>query len=286
MSSVKMQDKKENYNLDVKSFEISNKGEFIIIASTDSVDRVNDIVIQEGIKAEFPMNLLLEHLRMLRIGNLYSGSVATIDNKKCFVIKGRLFLNNESEYVKQQDINMIYSNLKSGGGYFSIGYNILKSHMEGDIQILDEIKLSEVSYVAEPANLDTKVLQIKSNNNDQIYYKSMIDEYKIQNNNLESLYKIFQEMQTVKNTSSMVGCVKNILQINNESQLLSNSNKKIKEFMSYIRDFEKRCSNKLPIDIKNNTNNEELVLNDDITNDSKKSLVLDDPLIRALGLLK
>lgn len=285
MSSVKMQDKKENYNLDVKSFEVSNKGEFVIIASTDSVDRVNDIVIQEGIQADFPMNLLLEHLRMLRIGNLYSGSVATIDNKKCFVIKGRLFLNNESEYVKQQDIDMIYSNLKSGGGYFSIGYQILKSHVEGDIQILDEIKLIEVSYVAEPANLDTRVLQIKSNNNDYIYYKSMMEAYTLQNNNLEALYKTFKEMQSVKNTSTMVGCVKNILQINDESKLLSNSNKKVKEFISYIRDFEKRCSHKLSIDIKNNITNEKSVLNNN-NMDSNKSISLDDPLIRALGLLK
>jgi HK97 family phage prohead protease len=52
--------------------------------------------------------------------------------------------------------------LPEGAIGLSFGYLVTKSHPEGDVRVLDEVDLFEVSLTPSPMNADTRVLSMKS----------------------------------------------------------------------------------------------------------------------------
>ena len=52
--------------------------------------------------------------------------------------------------------------MRTGSIGLSFGFLVTKSHNEGDVRMLDEIDLYEISLTPSPMNADTRVLSMKS----------------------------------------------------------------------------------------------------------------------------
>lgn len=127
----------------------------IAIASTDSIDRGMDIVIPTGIKTTNIKNgmipMLLQHDHDLIIGGWDKWYVK--DNK--FVVEGT-FLNPQTDWQKDA-FEKVKSKVLNG---ISIGFIIDKVGFEGEVRILQEIELLEVSIVTIPMNQDCYIVEV------------------------------------------------------------------------------------------------------------------------------
>lgn len=132
----------------------------IAIASTDSVDRGDDVVVPGGIKTTNIKNnmipMLLQHEHDYVLGAWDKWYVQ--DNK--FIVEGT-FLPPVTEWQKDA-YDKVKARVLNG---ISIGFIIDKVSFDKDIRILEEIELLEISVCTVPMNQDcfiTEVSEVKS----------------------------------------------------------------------------------------------------------------------------
>ena len=160
-----LQSKKIEY-LNFKTVKIQETKEvegalrIIAIASTDSVDRGMDIVKPEGIKTTNIKNnkipMLLQHDYDKIIG---AWDTWRVEGNQ-FIVEGT-FLAPVTDEGKATAALIVAQALNG----ISIGYIPEKVSFDGDIRILEEIELIEVSIVTVPMNQDctiTSVEEVKS----------------------------------------------------------------------------------------------------------------------------
>ena len=132
----------------------------VAIASTDSVDRGNDIVIPTGIKTTNIKNniipMLLQHNHDQIIGGWDKWYIK--DNK--FIVEGT-FLAPQTDWQKDA-FEKVKSKVLNG---ISIGFIIEKVSFNQDVRILDEIELLEVSIVTIPMNQDAFITSVEEQKN-------------------------------------------------------------------------------------------------------------------------
>lgn len=123
------------------------------IASTEDLDHGNDIVKVGGIKVlSEKLIMLLQHDSDKIIGAWDNWYIK--DNK--FYVEGTFiqpisdWQKEAFELVKQGILNSV-----------SIGYYVDKVSFDGDIRILEEIELVEVSVVANPMNPNAKIVSVE-----------------------------------------------------------------------------------------------------------------------------
>lgn len=132
------------------------------IASTNSIDRGDDIVIPQGIKTTNIKNgiipMFLQHDADLRLGGWDKWY---INDKNEFIVEGTV-LEPILDWQKEA-VQGIKARMLNG---ISIGFLINDMVLQGDIRVLQEIELLEVSVVSIPMNQDcyiTEVQEMKKN---------------------------------------------------------------------------------------------------------------------------
>lgn len=155
------------FELELKS--LKDSGEFEGFASTyGNVDDVGDLMeagsFTRTLSTSRERPLLFEHRDAI-------GRVELSDTASGLIAKGRLSLGVQ----KARDA---YELLKDGViKAMSIGYETLKADYKGDVRILREVKLWEVSLVTLPANSRAVVTAVKSQQ-DLARLNNLIQEYR------------------------------------------------------------------------------------------------------------
>jgi HK97 family phage prohead protease len=143
-----------NAPMEVKDFD-DELGTFVGFASVfGNVDLHGDVVepgaFTKTIQERPTVKILFNHNTNLPIG------VGTLENHPHgLIIRARLNLGT-------QTARDVYSNLKAGVlDALSIGYDVVKSRVEGGVRKLKELKLWEVSVVTIPANPQAQIIGVK-----------------------------------------------------------------------------------------------------------------------------
>lgn len=180
-----MQEKIIHKSLNVVS---DQKGYFVACISTDNVDKVDEVVLQQGISFKtLPLAFLYEHntLNNWILGTITKSYIK--DNK--MMVEGSYDLTDalESGLTKEEKLAK-YEAAKQGMDKLSIGlsYAINDIIIEGDIRTIKRCVISEVSQVKNPANPYTFFAEIKNLESDNI--KSL-------NNTLMNLYNKEKEIE-------------------------------------------------------------------------------------------
>ena len=130
------------------------------IASTPSVDRMDDIVMPQGMKAKFPVPLLWQHDARKPVGHVLSAKVTDAGIQvTCSFVKV-----DEPPSLKDE-LDRAWAMVKSGlVRAFSIGFNSLESSdIEGSWgRRFTSWELLELSCVTIPANSDCSIQTVKS----------------------------------------------------------------------------------------------------------------------------
>lgn len=164
------------------------------IASTDSVDRGDDIVIPTGIKTTNIKNnlipMFLNHDLDKMIGGWDKWYVK--DNK--FIVEGT-FLAPVLDWQKDA-MEKVKSKVLNG---ISIGFMIEKVSFDKDIRILEEIELYEVSVVSVPMNQDCYITEVKnlnqsSQNSADVKGENQVKDASVVNPDLDTLTKSVEQL--------------------------------------------------------------------------------------------
>jgi|LauGreDrversion4_2_1035121.scaffolds.fasta_scaffold10848_6 hypothetical protein len=198
-----------------KSLKLINaeQGMFVACVSTDNVDSVNDVIIQEGIAFKtLPLPFLYEHNTQ---NNWVLGFITQSyikDNK--MMVEGYYDLKDElnSGLTKEEKFAK-YETAKQGMDKLSIGLSYTESDIElkNNITIIKRCVISEVSQVKNPANPYTFFQEVKSMN--------ILDNVQKLNNILSNLYTKEREfanqqeqqvkMERKKTIKAIYDCIEN-----------------------------------------------------------------------------
>lgn len=135
------------------------------IASTPSVDRMDDVVMPLGMQAKFPVPLLWQHDSRQPIGHVMAAK-ATKDG----ITVTCQFVKVDEPPSLKDDLDRAWAMVKSGlVRAFSIGFNPLESmDIEGTWgRKFTAWELLELSCVTIPANADCSIQTIKSFDREQ-----------------------------------------------------------------------------------------------------------------------
>jgi phage head maturation protease len=177
-------------NLIYKSFDIQllEEGQFVGIASTQIVDRHNDLVITKGLTYDLPLPLLLEHSNNNKIGFITKAYFTMQDGVDSLTIEGNIELNNTSSELVDLKKRIAIRELAKKGYYgFSIGFYPLSTKtLANGVNEISAGKIMEISLVKTPANEAATLLKIKS-------------EDSILNEGMELLRKFYEEKNKIDN---------------------------------------------------------------------------------------
>ena len=150
--------------LEIKRGPASASGEVEGYASTfGNIDEVADKIERGAFKNVTPDNMP----KMLFNHDMQSAQAIPIgiwthaeeDNKGLYV-KGRLFIDGDNAVPAAK---AVYRGLQEGViNRMSIGYIANDYHYEGDIRVIKDVELVEVSFVNRPANTQAVVTSVKS----------------------------------------------------------------------------------------------------------------------------
>ena len=168
----------ENYKIKYIPVEIENisvdenqqKGYFEVIASVEVVDLDNDIVMVDGISADYShgVPMFYEHGREKVLGLFSKGYAIEYEGKKAYKMCGLIDLDDTipSSLTKEQKYG-VRKLIQNGQGSASIGFRVLERELYTDtngeeIYKITKSKLMECSFVFNPANPGAKFLFCKS----------------------------------------------------------------------------------------------------------------------------
>jgi phage head maturation protease len=72
------------------------------------------------------------------------------------------FVEGQLDIEDSETAREVWRSVKRGRVSLSFGFLVKAAHDEGDVRVLDEIDLFEVSIVSAPANEDTRILRTKA----------------------------------------------------------------------------------------------------------------------------
>ena len=228
-------------NLEIKNIvnqniDVNEEGEFEAIVSTENIDTLNDIVKVDGIKTMPNVKLLHEHLDNREIGIITSQYIK--DNQ--YIIKGKIDLKNEIKSDVSLETRYALRKLAQQGKIgLSIGYIPTNFERKNNTRIINSLDLSEISFVKNPANLDTGFLSMKTENDSMFI------------NGLNSLNNYYNELQKknklekdimYKNLSNIINTTTDLKEFKNA--LKNYPNKKPRHIINKTKKFIERCAQK------------------------------------------
>lgn len=226
------------------------KGHFTAVVSTENIDRVNDIVLSEGIKASFPLPLLHEHNKNRQIGLITNGYAQ--DSQ--YIIEGYVDLKEEiKSKVSIAERYTLRKLAQDNAIQLSICYPTpSKNNLEfkninnKQVRILKEVELRESSFVGIPANTKTRFLEMKTE--DELYNQGLkeLGEFYDKKNQEEKKIKseIKQKYLDIINTTTSREEFENALKKYNSFNYGLNNGNSIKFVIDKTREFYKRANQK------------------------------------------
>lgn len=156
----------KSFRVQVKA--VNEKGIFSAYASTfDNVDSYGDVVCKGAFKQTINLNrglfpILADHDMTREVGM----STEAVEDDHGLLITGQLYLDDDPKNELPEARNM-YIKMKRRAEIgkpmgMSIGYRVIKDDWEGQVRLLKEIQLLEMSFTAFPANDRAFVTAIKS----------------------------------------------------------------------------------------------------------------------------
>jgi HK97 family phage prohead protease len=145
---------RKRFNIKFKS--VGDEGSFTgICASYNTVDHGGDLILpsafQRTLAAGKNFPLLYQHQSDNPIG-----TAKVTDSPQGLQVEGRLLLDLDD--AKKAHVLLRAGVLKG----LSIGYDTLQSKMDGDVRVLTEIRLWEISVVTFPMNENATISSVKS----------------------------------------------------------------------------------------------------------------------------
>jgi HK97 family phage prohead protease len=144
---------------------ITERGEFTAIAATYSLDRQNEriepgafartIAAWQDRGGQLPLHWNHSAAAEDVIGSVDPGTMREEPNVGLHV-RGQLDLEN-SEVAREA-----WRSMKQNIVGLSFGYLTTASHMDGEVKVIDEVDLFEVTITPAPANADTRILSTKA----------------------------------------------------------------------------------------------------------------------------
>jgi HK97 family phage prohead protease len=164
-------DAKNNTKQDIeyKAYQVKGfdeiKGEITGYGVTyDNTDRVNDIVVkgalQESIddfKSGVSIKFLFEHADEIMLNK---NIIDIQDDSVGAVVQAKISDEAKVKYPKQ--FERIVEAFKVGNAYLSVGYIPVEYEVKGDIRHLKKILVKEFSFTTNPANMQARLLSLKS----------------------------------------------------------------------------------------------------------------------------
>jgi len=145
---------RKTFPLEIKGIE--EDGHFTGYAATfNNVDLGNDKILPGAFRKTLKQKKLWPLFLYHRIEQPVGGFQGIEDQRGLF-INGKLTL----EVQRAREARALMKEKVLNG--LSIGYETVISHYEGNVRIIEEVKLYEVSIVPFPMNLEAEVIDVKS----------------------------------------------------------------------------------------------------------------------------